>query len=122
MQDNKNLTNIVSKIQEGLDGNITASNILYVCVDAMKIAEDTKLTGADKKDLVLTGIAMLLDKNGGDKNLLDIIPDFIDLAVSLSKGEINIKKIETAVCGCLGICSNFFCKKKPTEPSKDVKK
>lgn len=85
------------------EGNITIINILNICVTAMqKVEKFNKLSGPDKKQIVLGAISQLIKNKGGDDNLTTLLPSFIDTSISIEKGELNIS-IDGEKC-----CSSIF--------------
>lgn len=96
------------------DGQLTTLNVLSTCVNLMQLVERKKnISGKQKKELVLKVLRRYIFDHGGEESILSILPDFIDTAVSLDKGEVTIKVDMEKVSGCcLSMCSSFVNKKK----------
>jgi hypothetical protein len=102
-----NLDKVVVEIEKILSGQkLGLDNILSVCISAMKIVEGIpKLKGAEKKELVLKSIEIVMNRTDGDITLLTILSSFIDNAISIDRGQLkfNVKPKTIWNC-CLGIC------------------
>lgn len=88
---------------------ITAFNILSICINLMQIVEKfPNLKGSQKKELVLRALDAAISQRGGDKGLIALIPSFIDNAISIQNGNIQISVTPEEVAGCcIGILSCF---------------
>jgi hypothetical protein len=88
------------------EGVVNILNILNICVVAMqKVEKFNKLSGSDKKQVVLGAISQIIKNKGGDDNLTTLLPSFIDTSISIEKGELNIS-INGKKC-CASIFSLF---------------
>jgi len=104
---------IVVKELENILNNtgIIAANILAICLSAMQLIErisnnGEKISGQNKKSIVLGALSFLLEKNNGDLALLTTIPDFIDAVISIEKGVVQIGgSVKEIACCCVSFCS-----------------
>ncbi len=103
------LTETVSKIVK--DEQITTLNILSICINLMQVVEKyPKLTGNQKKELVLRALSNAVSKKGGDNALMALIPSFIDNAISIENSQVKISVNTSDVLSC---CSGLlFCLEK----------
>lgn len=93
---------------------ISAINILSICIHLMQIVEKyPKLNGPQKKQLVIKVFELYFAKNGGDPTLMGVLSSFIDTAINIEKGnvEISISPGQVLTC-CAGIFSSFSNRKK----------
>ena len=88
---------------------ITTLNVLSICISLMQITERYKgITGEQKKKIVLRVISNYLSEQNGDQSLLGILPDFINTAVSLDKGQVTISmSVDELTSCCLGLCKSL---------------
>jgi len=96
------------------NGEITSLNILSLCVSAMQCVETIpNLTGAMKKKIVTSALSELLVESKSDVGLINLVPSFIDTAISLEKGKVHISVTpeEMASC-CATLCMAFASSKK----------
>ena len=101
-------------------GQLTMLNIIDICLSLMTIAESIQdTTGPQRKQIVLQAVTMYLQKSGGEANLVNLLPPFIDAAIALEKGDTHIATQEV-VSGCMGCLS--FCLSKGSKGAKGVKK
>lgn len=101
-------------------GELTMLNIIEICLSLMTMAENIKhTTGPQRKQIVLQAVTMYLEKRGGDPNLVNLLPPFIDAAIALEKGDTQIATQE-AVSGCMGCLG--FCFSKGHKGSKSAKR
>lgn len=90
---------VISKLQSVYTGDISPLNAVSIVTTAMQIVENLpKLKGGQKKALVLTVIHQLAEKAGLDKSTIALIPDMIDMAISIQNGIINISKKTGCFC------------------------
>ena len=117
--DNKQMDNveahvlcILKDLEEILNGDqITVLNILSLCINAMQSVEKIpKLPSKQKKQIVLDVITKLVQQTGSDNSILTMIPHFIDTAISLDKGELQISITQKEVIGCCAGIFNFLNK------------
>jgi len=103
---------LVLSIQELVGGEeLSMLNIIEICLSLMTMAEQIpSTTGPQRKQIVLQAVTTYLQKTGGDPNLVNLLPPFIDAAIALEKGDTQIATQE-AVVGCLG-CLTFCSAKK----------
>jgi hypothetical protein len=81
------------------DKLVTVSNVLSLCVLLMQKVEKIKdLVGSDKKEIVMAVIKQIIQIKGSDDSLLILIPFFIDVAVRIDKGDLNIQIIPDSCC------------------------
>lgn len=106
---------VMKDMEEILNGGqITILNILSLCVNAMQSVEKIpKLSSNQKKQIVLDVISKLIQQTGSDNSVLVLIPHFIDTAISLDKGELQISITPEKVIGCCAGIFNFLNKPKP---------
>jgi hypothetical protein len=99
-------------IQELVGGEeLSMLNIIEICLSLMTMAEQIpSTTGPQRKQIVLQAVTTYLQKTGGDPNLVNLLPPFIDAAIALEKGDTQIAT-QDAVVGCLG-CLTFCSAKK----------
>jgi hypothetical protein len=111
--ENKGFISIEKDVQNLLDEivlfvgeeKISLVNILSVCVHLMKIVEKyPKLKGPQKKDLVIKALNIYISKNEGDAGILVLVPSFIDTAINIEKGRLEISISPEQVAGC---CASF---------------
>jgi len=101
-------------------GQLTMLNIIEICLSLMTMAEKIQdTTGPQRKQIVLQAVTMYLQKTGGDPNLVNLLPPFIDAAIALEKGETQIAT-QQAVTGCMGCLG--FCLSKGSKGSKRSQK
>lgn len=108
---------------EKIIGNdeIKPANVLLFALHLEQIVEQyEELKGPQKKELVLKVFKKYMGKHGGDKyNAMEFLPGFIDVSVSLDKGEATINlDAENAVMCCvslLSLCANSSKKTKKNE-------
>jgi hypothetical protein len=101
-------------------GQLTMLNIIDICLSLMTMAENIhETTGPQRKQIVLQSVTMYLQKSGGDANLVNLLPPFIDAAIALEKGDTRIATQE-AVTGCMGCLG--FCLSKGSKRSKGSQK
>lgn len=85
-------------------GHVDITNILIICTNCMQLVEKIpKLTGAQKKALVIYALNKVLEKRNLDKTLLVLIPTYIDMAVQINNGDVSITPVPEAVSGCCGL-------------------
>ncbi len=84
---------------------LTSINILTIAISVMQLIEKNKeIKGAQKKAIVVKVFELYFAKHGGDTNVLALLPPFIDMAVSLDRGELTITITpEKLVACCYGI-------------------
>jgi hypothetical protein len=107
-------------IQDLVQANeLSMLNIIQICLSLMTMAEQIPYTtGPQRKQIVLQAVATYLQKTGGDLNLVNLLPPFIDSAIALEKGDTRIAT-EEAVVGCFGCLT--FCSKKNSRKSSEKK-
>lgn len=90
---------------------ITPSNVLLLALSLERVVQKyEKLDGPQRKQLVMKVFTRYLKSHGGDKyGALQILPSFIDVSVSLDKGEVGIKMDIEDVALC---CAGFLSRKK----------
>lgn len=86
------------------DNGLTFNNILEVCIELMKIAQTWNIPGLQKKQAVIDAVTVFIKSNQYDELLLQIIPSFIDLAVSLHKGNVSLDELVNLTKGCFSLC------------------
>jgi hypothetical protein len=99
MTDSKieDLVQNIDTISSGV--GVTLATLPDICIRLMQIAEKfPKMSGAEKKQVVMQAISVYIDRKGADNIVMGVVSSFIDIAVSLSKGEIHIGKNR----GCTG--------------------
>jgi len=108
-------------IQELVQGEeLSMLNIIQICLSLMTMAEKVPhTTGPQRKQIVLQAVSTYLDKTGGDPNLVNLLPPFIDAAIALEKGDTQIAT-QDAVVGCFGCLT--FCSEKNSKSGLNRKK
>ena len=104
---------ILKDLQEMIrDQEITPLNVLSICINAMKSVEVIpKLSSQQKKQIVLEVMTRLIQQSKSDNALLLTLSHFIDTAISIEKGDIQISVTPEEMVGCcLGLCT-FATKK-----------
>jgi hypothetical protein len=103
-----NIAELVQKISASIesivgDGQLTTINIFTLCISAMQLVEAVpKLTGVEKKMIVIQTLTEFASRKGADPSLLQLIPTFIDTIISVENGITTISpKVEEAVSSCL---------------------
>ena len=111
VQIEKNVEKLISEITTLVGGEqISLVNILSICINLMQIVEKyPNLKGPQKKDLVIKALGIYISKNEGDISVLSLIPSFIDTAINLEKGRLEISISPEQVVGCCKLFS--FCSK-----------
>ena len=95
---------LIDNIEDAIHGDISAMNIFSITVNLMQLVEKyPKLSGPQKKSLVIQALEKVIKKHGADQALLSIVPAFIDQAISLDKGKVVIN-VEEAASGCFSLC------------------
>lgn len=98
------IDSLIDNIEDAIHGDISAMNIFSITVNLMQLVEKyPKLTGPQKKSLVIQALEKVIKKHGADQALLSIVPAFIDQAISLDKGKVVIN-VEEVAKGCFGLC------------------
>ena len=82
------------------------NNIVYIITELMKFIDNYKIKGDDKKNMIISVLKQfLIDENYKQENILYIIdvivPELIDILISVDKRRIIIKKKMS--------CFPFFC-------------
>ena len=96
---NSLVDSVISNLQSVYTGDISPINAVSIVTTAMQIVEKLpKLKGGQKKALVLTVIHKLAEKADLDKSILAIIPDMIDMAISIQNGIVSISKKTGCFC------------------------
>jgi hypothetical protein len=76
----------------------------------MQIVEKVpKLSGQEKKEVVVASLKKLLEKKGVDTGLLALVPSVIDVLISVEKGLVHIAPTKEEVEKCCK--STFSCLK-----------
>jgi hypothetical protein len=101
-----NLDQLVTAINNTIGtGQITALNILSICINLMQIVEKyPKLPGKQKKELVMKALQTAISNKGGDPALMALIPSFIDNAINIENGRVQISFSAQDMVGCCGGC------------------
>jgi hypothetical protein len=98
------INTLIDNIEDAIHGDISAMNIFSITLNLMQLVEKyPKLTGPQKKALVIQALDNVIKKHGADQSLLALIPPFIDSAISIDKGKVTIN-VEEAASGCLSFC------------------
>lgn len=112
------LVSAIERLVQG--GQLTMLNIIEICLSLMTMAEQIpNSTGPQRKQMVLQAVTTYLEKSGGDCNLVNLLPPFIDAAIALEKGDTQIAA-EEAVVGCMG-CLGFWSAKNSKNSKKGKK-
>jgi hypothetical protein len=101
-----NLDQLIAAINNTIGtGQITALNILSICINLMQIVEKyPKLPGKQKKELVMKALQTAISNKGGDPALMALIPSFIDNAINIENGRVQISFSAQDMVGCCGGC------------------
>jgi hypothetical protein len=94
---------LITSLDASIKGDLSALNIVNVCISAMQIVESfPKMKGNEKKQLVLAAIEKLIQKYGQDNALLSLLPSFIDEAIQIEKGKVVISVDKGCLSKCFG--------------------
>jgi len=96
-----NVNDMVKSLKEMLKGeNINMLNIVGVCLDMMKIVSKLDdVTDAQRKEMVVQVLTIYLQENDGDVSLVAMVPSFMDAAVAISQGKVQVA-VEDVEKGC----------------------
>lgn len=86
-----NVESVVKDISVLIKGDITPAVIVDLCMAAMQCVEQIpRLSGIEKKALVVQALTTILKNNGVDPGVLVLVPPFIDLIISVVNGEAKL--------------------------------
>lgn len=96
------LDKLIESISAQLDDGFSAADVVPIIAAAVEAVEILKVTGADKKELVVAAIDAITAKYVTDPTTASIIklvtPPAIDAAVSLAKSEFMKKRTKKWLC------------------------
>jgi len=91
---------------------VNALSILTICVQTMQFIEQFKtLKGGQKKEVVISALTRFMKSRGDDLSLLAILPSFVDQAIGIEKGVVQISVSVEDVTTCCGSLLSLLGKK-----------
>lgn len=95
MSNNVNEDEYVNRFLQDIQATeLTAGNVLSVCASVMQMAENIpKATGEQKKSIVQKVMVGLAQRLNVDQRVLETIPYFIDIAISIWNKDITFEKL-----------------------------
>ncbi len=96
------LLNAITQIVR--NDSLSFNNILEVCIALMKTAQTFNISGQEKKKAVIEALTTYIKNNEGDILLLNTIPPFIDLVISISRGTVSLDEFVKVADSCFSLC------------------
>jgi hypothetical protein len=112
---NQRVNKLLDTIKNTLNSEpLSFMNVVVVCFKLMQIVESfSGVTGENKKQMVIQALDTFVKNSGGDENMLQVIPSFIESAVNLANGKLTLSEVEeVGTKCCFGICSSVVSNKK----------